>query len=235
MGGHFEVSSFPANNPWNAGAVELTAAGVDTSVRAGPFSFGGRFDLRQPERSLWLENYLPLSWFCRTRPASAAAGAPEVCDGSVSTRAFGEVDAGLDVGNFSLFLAGTTTSDLTQTDGYARSVGGFGTARVARIARVLRIDASGNYSQGTYVNMYGGTIGPGITVLRDTVDVSAYYRNTSLQYRVDSSTLMDHGVGGTVLLFPSSVVAFALQAEGMTGADAQALMVFGTVTWRPRL
>ncbi len=235
LGGHFEVSGFSAGNPWGAKAVELTAAGFDTSVRAGPFSFGGRFDAMQPERSQWLASYLPLSWFCRTKPASALAGAPEVCDGSVSTRAFGEVDAGMEIDRVSIVAAATTTGDLTQTNGAARTVGGYAVARVVRIARVLRIDASGNYSQGTYVNMAGGTIGPGFTLLGDALDVSAYYRNTTLQYRVDSSTLVDHGVGATVMLFPSSVLAFSLQSEAMFGDDAQALTVFGTATWRPRL
>ncbi len=235
LGGHFEVSNFASSNPWGAKAVELTAAGLDTSVRAGPLSFGGRIDVRQPERSLWLGSYLPLSWFCRTRPTAQVAGAPEVCDGSVSTRAYGEVDAAVEAEPVSVLLGATTTGDLTQSNGAARSVGGFGVARIVHIARVLRIDASGNYAQGTYVNTAGGTLGPGLSLLGDALDVSAYYRLTTLQYRSDSTTLIDHGVGAMVLLFPSSVVALALQAEGMTGDDAQALMVFGTATWRPRL
>jgi hypothetical protein len=114
-------------------------------------------------------------------------------------------------------------------------VGGFATARVLRIARALRVEAAGNYSRSTYLAMYGGTVGPGITLLDDALDLSAYYRLGVLQYRSDPTTLVQDGVGGTIVIFPSSALLFTLQGEGITGGDANALMIFGTATWRPRL
>ena len=45
FGGHFEVSAFDANNPWGASPVEVTAAGLDQSIRIGAFELGSRFDL----------------------------------------------------------------------------------------------------------------------------------------------------------------------------------------------
>ncbi|HLK36253.1 MAG TPA: hypothetical protein VKU41_05835, partial [Polyangiaceae bacterium] len=109
FGGHFEISNFDANNPWGASRIELTAAGIDQSVRLGHFEIGGRFDLRQPERSRWLSTFLPVSWFCTTAPAPPTSpAAPDRCNGSSDTRAFGEIDGSLTVDNAS-FVAGALT------------------------------------------------------------------------------------------------------------------------------
>jgi hypothetical protein len=235
LGAHVEVSNFSSDNPWGAKAVEVTAAGFDASVRKGVFELGGRFDLRQPERSLWLASYLPLSWFCRAVPKSpGATTGPDVCDGSVSSRAFGEVDASVHVSRFSFLLGGTTTGDLTQTDGSASTIGGFAVARVMRIARLFHLDASGNYSRSTYADMYGGSAGPGLTLFNDALDISAYYRAAILQYRSDTGMLLQNGVGGTVMFFPNAPVLFTVQGEAITGNDTQAILLFGMVTWRPR-
>ena len=113
--------------------------------------------------------------------------------------------------------------------------GAFASGRVVRIAKLVRIEASGNYSQATYLKMYGGSAGPGLTLFDDALDVSAYYRNATLEYRSVSTSLVQNGFGGTVMLFPSPVVIFTLQSEAITGSDANALLVFGTMMWRPRL
>ncbi len=236
IGGHFEVSSFDANNPWKAAAVELTAAGLDSSVRAGPFHLAARFDLLQPERSNWLASYLPTSWFCRTVPAPVGAPAtPEPCDGSVSTRTLGSLDAGLEAGPVSVMVGGTAIGDLTQSGGAAQSAGVFASGRIVRILKVMRVDVSGNYSKGTYLDMFGGTIAPGVSLFGDRLDLSVYYRNSTLQYRPDTGTMTQHGVGATVMLFPSSTLLFTFQGEAIAGDDAQALVLFGTAMWRPRL
>jgi hypothetical protein len=234
LGAYFEVSNFDADNPWKASPLELTAAGVDTSIRLGPFELGARFDARQPERSRWLASFLPASWFCTTVPAPGSnPTAPEPCDGSVSTRAFGEIDAGVELDNMSLVLGATAIRDLTQSS-EAHMTGGFATARVVRVARALRFEVSGNYSSASYLDMFGDTAGPGLTLLDDALDLSAYYRRAVLQYRSVNTSLQQDGVGGTIVLFPSSEVLFTVQGEGMTGGDARALLLFGSVTWRPR-
>jgi hypothetical protein len=235
FGGYVEVSGFDANNPWKASTVELTAAGVDQSVRFGDLEIGARLDLRQPERSRWLATFLPASWFCTTLPAPGSNPAqPESCFGHVSTRASGELDASVQLDHFSLALGGLVVRDLTRSSD-PDVVGAFGTARVLRIARVLRAELSGNTSRSTYVDMSGGTVGPGIALLDGALDVSAYYRLSLLRYRSATGTLLQDGVGGTVVLFPSSELLFTLQGEGITGDDAKALLIMGTATWRPRL
>jgi hypothetical protein len=235
FGGYFEVSDFGANNPWKAPPIALTAAGLDQSIRFGSFELGARFDVRQPERSRWLASYLPASWFCTSVSAPPTSPTqPDACDGSVSTRAYGEIDASVEIDRVMLVVGGTTVRDLSQSN-EADMIGGFATARVVRIARSLRLEASGNYSRGTYLDMYGGTAGPGLSLFDDAVDLSAYYRLSVLQYRSVNTSLTQDGIGGTVVLFPSSVLLFTLQAEGITGDDTKALMIFGTATWRPRL
>lgn len=235
FGGYVEVSSFDASNPWHAASVELTAAGVDQSVRVGSFELGARFDVRQPERSRWLASFLPMSWFCTTVPAPGANPlAAEPCNGDVSTRAFGEIDASVAIGSLSLALGGLTVNDLTQP-AEPSTLGGFASARVVRIAKAYRFEVSGNYSRSTFVNMTGGSAGPGVTLLDDVLDVSAYYRINVLRYAIDNASLLQQGVGGTFVILPSSEVLFTLQGESIVGDDAKVLTMFGTVVWRPHL
>ena len=146
----------------------------------------------------------------------------------------GAADVGVEVGHVAVTVGGTRVTDLSQTGGAPDMFGGFLNARVVRIAKVVRVEASGSYSQATFLKMYGGSAGPGVSLLNDTLDVSAYYRNATLEYRSVSTSLMQHGVGGTVMVFPNAVVLFTLQSEAIVGDDAKALLIFGTAMWRPR-
>jgi hypothetical protein len=235
IGAYFEVSNFEPNNPWKAAPIELTAAGIDSSVRLGPVELGARVDAREPEMSHWLASYFPASWFCNTVPAATAnLAAPEPCDGTLSRRLFGQVDARVQLDRFSLALAGTTVRDLSQSNA-PDMTGGFASLRVVRLAEGLRLEASGNYSHSTYLDMFGGTAGPGLTLLGDALDLMAYYRISVIKYRAFDSSLTQNGAGGMLAFFPNAVVFFTFQAEGMVGDDVNALSLFGTVTWRPRL
>jgi hypothetical protein len=234
FGGYFEISGFDANNPWGQPSIALTAVGVDQSVRIGPVEVGARVDVREPETSRWLASFYPTTWFCPTVPAPGAnPTAPEPCTGDISRRAFGELDASIDVDHFALALGGTVVRDLGQSNA-ADMTGVFATARVVRIARALRLEASGSFSSATYVDMVGGTAGPGITLFDDALDASLYYRLAVLTYRGASSSLAQNGAGAAVALFPQAPVFFTLQGEAMTGDDVSALLFFATATWRPR-
>ena len=134
----------------------------------------------------------------------------------------------------SLFLGGTTIGDLTQP-GAPSAVGAFAAGRIVRVASILRIDASGSYSRATYVDMLGAAAGPGLTLFGDALDLSVYYRATTLQYRSISTSLIQHAAGGTVILVPDSAILVAVQGEAIAGDDTKALMLFGTATWHPRL
>jgi hypothetical protein len=159
----------------------------------------------------------------------------EQCDGSVSTRAVGALDASVEIDNVSLTVGGTTVRDLTQTGAAANMTGGFAAARVVRIEKVARIDASASYSQATYLDILQGSAGPGVTLFDDVLDLSFYYRSATLRYRLLSTWLLQQGLGLTMGVFPSSEVVFTVQSEAMVGGDAKAFLLFGTAIWRPRL
>jgi hypothetical protein len=236
FGGHFEVSAFDPNNPWKASPVEVTAAGLDQSVRVGSFEFGGRFDILQPERSRWLATFLPSSWFCKTVPAGGGASpVGEPCDGASTTRGLGSISASVILGDVSLAVGGTAMVEVPQTDAEPRVLGVFASGRIVRIFKVLRLEGSASYSNATYMDMFGGSAGPGISLIDNALDVGAYYRIAAIQYASLPSNVLENAVGGTAVLFPSSTMMFTLQGEGITGNDVSSLFLFGTVAWRPRL
>ena len=104
-----------------------------------------------------------------------------------------------------------------------------------KIGQLLRVEGSANVSTGTYLDMYGGTLGPGVTLFDDTLDLSAYYRLAVLQYRADDSSLAQNGFGGILAVFPNATVFLTFQGEAIVGDDASVLSLFGTATWRPTL
>jgi hypothetical protein len=235
FGGHIEVSNFDPNNPWKANPVELTAAGIDQSVRVGPFDFGGRFDVIQPERSRWLASYLPASWFCRTVPGSGPTPDTETCDGRSSMRAIGALNAGMTAKNFSITVGGTLMGDITHTASDPRVYGAFASARLVRIAKVLRFEATANYSDASSIRMGTGSGGVGLTLLGDALDVSVYYRRAELLYTALNGFVHHDAVGGMVVVTPHPTMMFTVQGEGTGGSDANSLFIFGTALWRPRL
>ena len=233
LGGHIEVSNFDGDNPWKSSVVEVTAAGLDGSFRRGPFEIGARFDLLQPVRSRWLASYLPPSWLCRTVPSPGVPPLSEPCDGSSSTRAIGSVNIGLSVDKVSFMVGASTTGDVTHGT-EPRTLGGFATGRIARIAGVLRIEASGSASTATYMNMFTGSGGVGLTLMHEVIDVLAYYRHTELRYASVPAYVFQNAVGGTIAVFPTSSLVFTLQGEGMGGSDVNYLSILGGAIWRPR-
>lgn len=234
VGGHFEVSNFDSNNPWGASSIELTTAGVDTSIRSGIFQAGARLDLRQPVRSRWLASFLPADWFCRTAPLPAGApAAPEPCAGSVSTRGLGAVDLGLEAGHFAWTVGGTAIRDLTER-AMPAMLGGMSTVRVVRIAGHGRADVTGHYARWDSMEMRGLMAGPGVSLFADMLDVSVYYRYLATSYRSVPGTLAQHGAGSALMLIPSSTLLFTAQGEAIHGDDTNALMMLATAMWRPR-
>ena len=60
IGGHLSLALHDKDNIWQAPRFEVSSAGFYASARIGLFQISGRFDMRLPERSLWLTAYLPL-------------------------------------------------------------------------------------------------------------------------------------------------------------------------------
>lgn len=234
LSGYFEGSAFDADNPWRAKPLELTAAGLDGSLRAGVVQLSGHFDWRTPERSRWLGAALPLSWFCRTVPtAPGALSAPDTCDGRSNARIYGSVDASVMLERASLVMGASTVSDLA--DAGAHTAGAFVSGRVLKVGSVGRFEASGSFSRGTYLNSLGGSVGLGVALFSEALDVSVYYRHSVLEYRSDPTSMVQRGAGGTLMIVPSSEILLTLQGEAMTGSDTRALAMFGTIAWHPML
>ncbi len=234
VGGHVEVSNFDSGNPWGVNPIELTSAGVDEALRLGPFEVSARLDFVEPERSRWLASFLPSSWFCLTVPTPGVPVAQEPCDGRSDMRAMGTLDLGYTKGMVALTLGGTTMGDISHGGAEPRVLGAFFSGRLVRVAKVLRFELSGNYSNATYMSMFGGTAGVGVTVLGDRLDMSAYYRRSEIEYAVDSSFLEQNGFGGMIVLFPVSTVMFTVQGEAITGNDVNAVTLMGSAVWHPR-
>ncbi len=234
LGGHVEVSNFDSNNPWGVAPVEVTAAGLDSSVRVGIVELGSRIDFIEPERSRWLASYLPSAWFCRTVPQTGTPPSAEPCDGRSSMRALGTLDVSITKDKLALTLGATAMGDVSHADADPRVLGAFLSGRLVRLARIFRLELSANYSNATYMNMFGGTAGAGVTLLHDAVDVSVYYRRAELQYASNDTFLEQNGIGGVIVVFPASTVMVTAQGETIIGNDINAVQVMGTIAWRPR-
>jgi len=157
-----------------------------------------------------------------------------VCDTSTSTRLYAAVDTGIVFDRASLVAGANTTMD--PSDGAApHTAGAFATGKVLRILGSGRVEASASYSRSTYIDMLGGSIGPGFGFFTDALDMSVYYRHTLLRYRSFPTALVQHAVGGTMVLLPASAFVFTFQGEALGGDDTPALVMFGTVSWRPGL
>lgn len=239
LGAHFELGSYAAGNPFKAPSLDLNNAGVDGSILLGIVQIGARFDLRKPERSLWLASYLPLSFFCLTAPPDPADAPPaggrtvaEACDGRTPTRVEGALDATVSLDNV-IIAAGATTARDVSIGGLPSVIGGFASGRVFRIAKFFRADAAVSYSTATYVRMLGLTAGPGATVLSDSLDVGAYYRFASVTYDAGGGANSQNGFGAMGTFIPSRAFSISLQAEAIRGTDTDALLAFVSAMYRP--
>jgi hypothetical protein len=235
IGTYAELSAFDKTNPWGVNPFELTAAGVDARANIGILQLGIHGDMRQQERSRYIAAFLPPSWFCLRVAGNPAAvpPAPDTCDPRATTLYQLSADAGITLDRFSIFVGGTGSTNLARGDAPSQA-GAFASARVLRIARVFRLEATGTASTGTFLDMFSGAGGPGVSLLGDRLDASLYYRRTVLEYRV-GGTLNGNAVGGYLTLIPQRDFIASLQAEGSKGDDFSALMGALVLIWRPRL
>lgn len=229
VGGHLELSFNDVDNPWNAPVAEVAAAGVDGSYRRSWFEVGGRFDVRRPERSRWLDSILPPSWLCTALATNE--GPPEPCAGDDDTRYFGSIDAGarFDRGSVSL---GATLLHLSGGEGLDQ-VGGFVQGQLNRLFGFGRAGLSFMLAQGTFVDTYAGRVTLGGTFRRGLVDVSLHYRVSYSAYEADVEGWVGHLVGGALLLHPVADLDISVQADGIVGRDVDAILVQAFATWNP--
>lgn len=235
LGAYAELSAFDSNNPWGVNPFELTAAGVDARANVGVLQLGVHADMRQQERSRYIAAFLPPGWFCLRVAGNPGAvpPVPDSCDPRATTLNQLSADAGVLLDRFSIFVGATASTTLARADAPSQA-GAFLSGRVLRIARVFRLEATGTASTGTFLDMFSGAGGPGVSLLGDRLDASVYYRHTVLQYRV-GGVLNGDAVGGYLTVIPGRDFVTSLQAEGSRGDDFNALLGALVVVWRPRL
>lgn len=229
VGAHVEAAFHDKVNRWNVPVAELAAAGIDGSYRISWFEVGGRFDMRRPERSRWLDSILPSSWLCTATITST--GEPEPCAGVDDTRYFGSLDTGFRFDRGSVHL-GATLLHFADTQGLDQ-VGGFIQGRLNRILGVGRVGASFMVSHGSLLDTYAGRLTVGGSFFRGIFDVSLHYRLSFSRYEADIEGWWGHLFGGAFLVHAIPDLYISLQTDGVVGRDLNALMLQALVTWSP--
>jgi hypothetical protein len=230
VGSYVELALNDRDNPWNAPAQEVSAAGADTSVRLGVLELGARLDMQRPERSRWLAAFLPAEWLCTTR-ASSPSLPGEDCYGD-DTRYLAAGDVGLRFLRLALTL-GVSHSTTEHAD--ADQTAGFLDASVLQVVDAVRVDGSLMASTGALVQTMGAGLGLGTPLLHGLLDVSVHYRPTLMRYAVDDARFLQHTAGASIVVSPSPEVDVTLDADAVAGRDIDAIFVQTMLAWRPLL
>jgi hypothetical protein len=223
-----ELSLFDQDNPWGAGAVELSAVGVDASIRFDSLRLGAALDMRRPERSLWLAEYLPQGYFC---VAQALPGVPaEPCVGG-DRRYFAALNAGWQA---SLWSLDGGMSFATTEGTAAEQASAFVAARRRELFGPVRVEGGASATRGTLLESVALNVGAGTPLLDEAADVALYYRPSWLRYRADRERLVEHGVGTRLWWAPRYDLDLSGSAEIITGGDVDVLLFSVGAAYRPR-
>jgi hypothetical protein len=231
VAGHFELSLHDEINPWQAPRVEVSAGGLDASVRVGLFEIAGRFDMRLPERSLWLTSYLPLGYLCNTVPDPATSTGDEVvCLNSDDARYFGGLDASFNFSRVALH-AGASVVHSESADQFEQ-LAGYLQARVLRIGEIGWADVSVAAYARSFISDYAARLGAGVDIRR-RAELSAYYRISLNQYDAEPTNWLQHAAGGIVYLSLLDDLDLGLRVDGIFGPDVSVLVLGSNLTWHP--
>jgi hypothetical protein len=231
VAGHFELSMHDEVNPWQAPRFEVSAAGFDASVRIGLFQIAGRFDMRLPERSLWLTSYLPLGYLCNTVPDPASSTGDEVvCLNSKDQRYFGGLDASWTFSRFALHAGANLVH--SETADQFEQIAGYLQARVLRIADIAWMDVSVAAYARSFVSDYAARLGAGVDIRR-VGELSAYYRIALNQYDASPDNWLQHSAGGILYFSLGHDLDLGVRVDGMFGEDVSVLVLGSNLTWRP--
>jgi hypothetical protein len=229
LGARAEISFFDAGNPWGAASSELTALGADASLRFDSLRLGASFDLRRPERSLWLAAFLPPGYFC-TRSAIAGLAPTEPCLGG-DARYASVLNAAWDGSSWTLDGGTTFTTSHPATIEQSTAFLHF---QQRELFGVLRLDAGASASHGSWLDSAALELGAGAPLARDTADLSLYYRPSIARYGVDAQAFLEHGWGGRWWWTPAASIDLDGSCELLTGADVDVLLLQVGLSWTPR-
>lgn len=229
FGARGEVSFFDADNPWAAAPAELTALGADAAIRVDSLRLGLAFDMRRPERSRWLDAFLPRGYSCVERAVAGATGA-EPCSGG-EQRYSASMNAGWHAPLWSLDAGGTyATSSVSE----AEQATLFAAFQRRELAGPLRLDTSATLSRGSILESAALNLGAGAPFWNDGADLSLYYRPSITRYNADQAEFWEHGVGARIWWAPSHELDLSGSADVLVGRDADVLLLHVGASYRPR-
>ncbi|MFO0694553.1 MAG: hypothetical protein U0230_13415 [Polyangiales bacterium] len=225
-GGYLVVDWHDKNNPWNASRVEVQAAGVEGSIRAGRWQGGARFDYRRPERTNWLASQLPTSWLCGGLGTEA-----NPCQVHRDGRLFASGDTSLRVGEKAVLAAG---GSYVRTPAAQTSMAsGFVQLRLAQLADVARLSLTAQAYAGSLLVQYAVAAEFGAHLLGEKLDLSAHYRPSIMRYAADVNGSYDHLFGAAVRYDPRHDLSTSLAIDAFVGHDLDAMLVQLVVAYRP--
>jgi hypothetical protein len=228
LGARAEVSLFDADNPWAAATTELTAAGADASLRFDHLRLGAWFDMRRPERSLWLASFLPRGYFCIAEPAPTAAIEPCLGGERRYAAAFNAAwEATLWTADAGATFATTRRANADQTTGFVNF-------RRREIVGKLRVDAGASLSRGSLYDSAAVNIAPGTPLWNESADVSIYYRPSWMRYRAELDAFVEHGFGTRLWWALSPALDLSGSADVIVGRDVDVLVFQLSAAYRPR-
>ncbi len=231
VAGHFELSMHDENNVWQAPRFEVSAAGLDASIRFGIFQLAGRFDMRLPERSRWLTSYLPLGYLCNTVPdPGSSTGDEVVCANSNDQRYFGGLDASFNFSRVALHAGASVVH--SETADLFEQLSGYLQARILRIADIMWADISIAVHARSFVSDYAARLGIGVDIRR-LGELSVYYRPALNQYVAMSTNWVQHSAGGIVYFALGHDLDLGVRVDGVFGEDVRVLVLGSNLTWRP--
>lgn len=229
LGGYAELSFFDRDNPWNAPSQQLTAGGVDGSLRIDAVEIGGRFDMRRPERSRWLDSFLAEGWLCTSEPSPP--GQPEPCHDD-DARYLAALDASL---RLPAWIVRAGASRTWTANAEAEQLGAFLHSAVLDVLGRLRLEGSVMGSTGSLFHTAALSCGLGSTFVDERLDVSMRYRPAWSRYKADTGPFIEHMSGASLGFMPNASFSLHLDADYITGRDVDVLLVQSLVTLRPNL
>lgn len=231
IGGHLSLALHDKDNIWQAPRFEVSSAGFYASARIGLFQISGRFDMRLPERSLWLTAYLPLGYLCNTAPDPASTtGDQVVCLNSNDARYFGGIDTSFSFPRFVLYAGASYVH--SETDAEYDQIVGYLQGRILRIAEIGWMDLSVAAYTPSFVSDYAARLGAGVDI-RQVAQLSAYYRISLNQYAASPDSYLQQSAGGILYLSIRDDLDLGIRADGMFGEDVRVLVLGSNLTWRP--
>ncbi len=227
FGAYVSVDAHDRDNPWNAKAVEVSAAGAEGALRSGPWRGGVRFDYRRPERTRWLASQLPVEWLC------GGLGTTTVpCDVRNDGRYFVSADASYARGHVAVAGGG---SYIRTPASAAHQGSAFAQVRIVDIRDVARVSVTASGYGGSLLRSYAIATEAATSLADDRVDVGLHYRPSVNLYAAEASATVSHLVGGSVRYAPRRDLSAGCTFDALLGPDVGALLVQVVLAWRPEL